>query len=272
MVDAMVSLAQELGVEFRTKASVERILVKKGKAEGLVVNGEIFEADVVLSGADYHHTETLLEEKFRAYSDKYWEKKTFAPSALLYYVAFNKKLQNIRHHTLFFDRDFDRHARDIYDKPAWPSEPLFYASFPSVSDPSVAPEGKECAFFLIPLAPGLEDGVEMREKYFNVIVHRFESLTGQAVGKDILFRRSYCIQDFKKDYNSYKGNAYGMANTLMQTAFMRPKIQSKKVSHLYFTGQLTVPGPGVPPSLISGKIAAEQIIKLFNKKENAALV
>ena len=217
-----------------------------------------------MSGADYHHTERLLDQKYRQYSERYWEKKIFAPSSLLFYVGFDKKIKNVNHHTLFFDVDFDTHAKDIYDNPKWPEEPLFYASFPSITDNSTAPEGKEAGIFLIPLAPGLNDTNELREKYFNKIISRFENLTSQDVKQHILFKESFCVNDFVKDYNSYKGNAYGMANTLMQTAFLRPKLKSKKVKNLYFTGQLTVPGPGVPPSLISGKLVAELIKKHHN--------
>ena len=188
----------------------------------------------------------------------------FAPSSLLFYVGFDKKLKNVNHHTLFFDTDFDIHAKDIYDNIKWPDEPLFYTSFPSITDDSAAPEGKEAATFLIPLAPGLEDTEELREKYFDKIIYRLEKLTNQQVKKNIIFKKSFCVSDFVNEYNSYKGNAYGLANTLLQTAFLRPKIKSKKVKNLYFTGQLTVPGPGVPPSLISGKIASELIVKNQN--------
>jgi phytoene desaturase len=176
-------------------------------------------------------------------------------------VGFDKKIKNVNHHTLFFDVDFDTHARDIYDNPKWPENPLFYASFPSITDEQMAPEGKEAAIFLIPLAPGLEDSKSLRETYFEKIIKRFETLTSQNVTENVIFKESFCVNDFINDYNSYKGNAYGMANTLTQTAFLRPKLKSKKVDNLYFTGQLTVPGPGVPPSLISGKLVAELIKK-----------
>jgi len=179
----------------------------------------------------------------------------------LFYVGFDKKIENVEHHTLFFDVSFEKHAEAIYDKPDWPEEPLFYASFPSKTDDSAAPEGKEAGIFLIPLAPGISDTDEIREKYFNIIIDRFEKLTEQSIKKNIIFKNSYCVNDFIKDYNSYKGNAYGMANTLFQTAFLRPKLKSKKVENLFFTGQLTVPGPGVPPSLISGKLVSELIQK-----------
>ena len=260
---AMEALAKELGVDIKTDANVEAILVENGTANGIVVNGKKEKCHLVLSGADYHHTETLLEEKHRQYSEYYWDKKTFAPSSLLFYVEFDKKLKKVDHHTLFFDVDFDVHAEAIYDNPAWPEKPLFYASFPSITDDSCAPKDKEAGIFLIPLAPGLEDTPELREEYFEKIINRFEDLTQQDVNKNIIFKESFCVNDFKKDYNSYKGNAYGMANTLLQTAFLRPKLKSKKVKNLYFTGQLTVPGPGVPPSLISGKLTAELIQKVL---------
>jgi phytoene desaturase len=198
----------------------------------------------------------LLDSKLRQYSESYWEKKTFAPSSLLFYVGFDKKLKNIHHHNLFFDVDFDAHSREIYDNPQWPEEPLFYANFTSVTDSDTAPENCENGFFLIPIAPGLEDTPQLREKYFNLIIERFERLTNQEVKNNVSFKESYCVKDFVKDYNSYKGNAYGMANTLLQTAFLRPKLKSSKVEGLFFTGQLTVPGPGVPPSLISGKLVS----------------
>ncbi|MET2984629.1 phytoene desaturase family protein [Aureibaculum conchae] len=268
VIKAMGSLATNLGVEILTGKNVSKIVVENFKTIGVQADNTLFEADVVLSGADYHHTETLLDNQYRQYSESYWNKKVFAPSSLLFYVGFDKKIENVSHHTLFFDSDFDKHAVEIYDKPSWPKEPLFYGNFPSVTDNSFAPKNKEAGFFLIPIAPGIKDTQEIRENYFNHIMERFENLTNQKVKEHILFKESYCIKDFIEDYNSYKGNAYGLANILTQTAFLRPKIKSKKVDNLFFTGQLTVPGPGVPPSLISGKIAASLIQKHFPKREN----
>jgi phytoene desaturase len=265
VVRGMESLATELGVKFVTNAAIEKIIVENKTAKGIVVNGTEIYSDVVLSGADYHHTETLLEEQHRAYSEKYWDSRVFAPSSLLFYVGFNKKIQNISHHALFFDTDFYQHAKDIYDEPRWPDEPLFYANFPSLTDASAAPEGMESAFFLVPLAPGIEDTEALRNEYFDKIMDRFESLTQQEVRSSIIVKQSFCKNDFVSEYNSYKGNAYGMANTLLQTAFLRPKLKSNKVENLYFSGQLTVPGPGVPPALISGKLVSELIDKQFSK-------
>lgn len=261
VIEGMESLAKSLGIKINTNAPVSEIFVENNTATGIQVNGKKIKADYILSGADYHHTETLLPEYKRQYKESYWQKKTFAPSALLFFAGFNKKLENVTHHTLFFDTDFEKHAKAIYDDAEWPENPLFYASFPSVTDDAAAPESKEAGIFLIPLAPDVEDTPEIREKYFQKIITRFESLTNQNVTDHLLFKESFCVKDFKEEYNSYKGNAYGLANTLLQTAFLRPKLKSKKVHKLFFTGQLSVPGPGVPPSLISGKLAAGLIQK-----------
>ncbi|PIB38940.1 phytoene desaturase family protein [Maribacter sp. 4G9] len=261
IIRAMGNLAQELGVKIHTGTNVEKILVSNKICTGIICNGETIPADIVVSGADYHHSESLLDQEYRQYSKAYWKKKTFAPSSLLFYIAFNGKLKNVEHHNLFFDTDFEQHAEEIYDNPKWPTNPLFYANFPSKTDQSMAPEGCETGFFLVPIAPGLEDTKELREQYFDLILDRFEKKTEQKVSQKILFRETFCVNDFVERYNSYKGNAYGMANTLSQTAFLRPKLKSSKVKNLYFTGQLTVPGPGVPPSLISGKLVSELLTK-----------
>lgn len=261
---AMKKLAEELGVVIKTDAPVQKILVNEDNhAYGLMVNDQKHLFDTIVSGADYHHSETLLEPQYRQYSESYWDKKTFAPSSLIFYVGFDKKLKNIEHHNLFFDTDFTKHANEIYEQPQWPEEPLFYANFTSVTDESTAPDGCENGFFLIPLAPNLEDTPALREQYFDIIMDRFEKRTNQNVKNSIIFKESFCVNDFKEQYNSYKGNAYGMANTLLQTAFLRPNLRSKKVKDLFFTGQLTVPGPGVPPSLISGKLTA-QLVKKYS--------
>ena len=261
VIKAMESLAKELGVTIHTNSPIERILVDNGKATGVSCNGKIHTSDVVLSGADYQHSESLLEEKYQQYSKGYWDKKVFAPSSLLFYIGFDTKLKNVEHHNLFFDTDFELHAQEIYDDPKWPTNPLFYANFPSITDESMAPKGCETAFFLVPIATALEDNEALRNQYFDIIIDRFEKRTDQDIRNNIIFKETFCVNDFVERYNSYKGNAYGMANTLTQTAFLRPNLRSKKVVDLYFTGQLTVPGPGVPPALISGKLVSELIIK-----------
>ena len=260
IIKAMKSLAKELGVSFHLNQPVEHINVVDKLVKGLTVGNKSYDSDIVISGADYHHSEKLLDKRYRQYTESFWNKKTFAPSSLLFYIGFNKKLKGVEHHNLFFDTDFEKHAQEIYDNPQWPHDPLFYANFPSSTDQSMAPKGCESGFFLIPIAPGLVDTPELREQYFDIIMNRFERITRQEVKNSIIFKESFCVNDFVSEYNSYKGNAYGMANTLSQTAFLRPGLKSKKVKNLYFTGQLTVPGPGVPPALISGKLVSELIM------------
>ncbi|WP_405381459.1 phytoene desaturase family protein [Maribacter sp. LLG6340-A2] len=259
VIKAMENLALELGVTIHTNSPVDTIEVDTNRVKGVFCKGEFYKADKVISGADYHHTEQLLPKENRQYSEAYWDKKVFAPSSLLFYIGFNTKLKNIEHHNLFFDTDFELHAQEIYDHPKWPTNPLFYANFPSVTDETMAPKNNEAGFFLVPIATNLEDTPELRNQYFDMIMDRFEERTGQKIRNNIIFKEAFCVKDFIERYNSYKGNAYGMANTLTQTAFLRPNLKSKKVKNLYFTGQLTVPGPGVPPALISGKLVSELI-------------
>ena len=265
IVDAMVSLAKELGVTIETNREVAHIYVPNGHATKVITQqGFEYPADVVVGSADYHHIDTqLLGSHARNYSDKYWQSRTMAPSSLLYYIGVNKRLQNLEHHNLFFDADFGRHAMEIYEHPQWPSKPLFYVSAPSKTDPSVAPEGCENLFLLIPVAPGLEDTPEVRERYYHLTMERLERLTGQNIREHAVYKRSFAHADFVADYHAFKGNAYGLANTLLQTAFLKPKMRSRRVKNLFYTGQLTVPGPGVPPSLISGQVVSKEIAKQF---------
>ena len=269
IASAMHQLAVELGVKFKFSHDVKNIVVENGTAKKVlaICNEQPFDfdADVVIGGADYHFIEsTLLQKEHQSYSESYWDKRVMAPSSLLFYVGLNKKLENVTHHTLFFDVDFEKHGAEIYDHPQWPTEPLFYVSATSVTDSTVAPEGCENLFFLIPIAADLQDDDEAtREKYFEKILTRYENRIGQEIKSAIIYKRSYAVSDFKSDYNAFKGNAYGLANTLMQTSILKPSLKSKKVSNLYYTGQLTVPGPGVPPSLISGEVVSKEIIKKY---------
>ena len=264
IVEGMVALAKEKGVEFEFGQDVQQIEIANGKATHVVTTSGYFEADVVVASADYHHVEQqLLPKAYQSYSDSYWNSRVMAPSSLLFYLGVNKPLQNLQHHNLFFDEDFGPHAHEIYTDPKWPEKPLFYVSAPSVTDASVAPAGCENLFILIPVAPGLEDTPELRELYFNKVMDRLENLTKQNIRNSIVYKRSYAHNDFIADYNAFKGNAYGLANTLMQTALLKPSLKSRKVNNLFYTGQLTVPGPGVPPSLISGQVVAKEIQKEF---------
>jgi phytoene desaturase len=265
IVEGMYNLAEELGVSFLFNTNVTKLETQGGLINSVTTFQGSFEADVVIASADYHHVETkLLEESEQSYTKKYWDSRVMAPACLIYYVGLNKKLKNVKHHMLFFDAPFKKHAEEIYIDKVWPNEPLFYVSVTSVTDASLAPDGCENLFFLVPVAPGLtSDTEELREHYFKKIVNRMEKHIGQSITNNIIYKKSYAHKDFVEDYNSFKGNAYGLANTLMQTAVLKPSLKSKKVKNLYYTGQLTVPGPGVPPSLISGEVVATQVIKDF---------
>jgi len=269
IVEAMVSVASELGVIFHTSANVTEIVAEGRSVLGLRSNNVFHAADALVSGADYHHTEqSLLPEKYRNYNQKYWDSRVMAPSSLLYYVGLNKKIDGIKHHNLFFDESFDNHAAEIYDTHTWPEAPLFYVCNPSKTDESVAPEGKENLFFLVPVSTELKDNEPTRQRYFNMICDRLEKYTGHDIRPHIEVYENFAHSDFISEYNSFKGNAYGLANTLKQTAILKPKCKNKKLDNLYYIGQLTVPGPGVPPSIISGKIVSQLIQKEHHTYES----
>ncbi|MBW0178882.1 phytoene desaturase family protein [Sediminibacterium sp.] len=265
IVKAMYDLAVELGVQFEFNQNVQEIRIQQNAARQVVTQDRVYDAKVVIGGADYHHIEmNLLPEAFRTYTPAYWNKRVMAPSCLLYYVGLNKRLANIRHHSLFFDTSFDVHGKEIYTTKEWPSDPLFYMSATSVTDTTVAPAGCENLFLLIPVATGLsDDSPERRQYYFEKVINRLEQQTGQSVKDAIIYQKSFAHTDFVSEYNAFRGNAYGLANTLGQTAVLKPGCRSKKVHNLFYTGQLTVPGPGVPPSLISGEVVAGEVIKAF---------
>ena len=263
VVEAMETLARDLGVEFRYNEEVQSIRLDNGKISLLKTAASEYKADWVIASGDYHHIEQhLLPESHRNYTEKYWDKRTLSPSSLIYYLGFDTTIPRLDHHTLLFDEDFDDHARAIYGNPSWPEKPSVYLSCTSKTDKTVAPEGHENVFALIPVAPGLNDTDEIRQKYLEMVLTRLEKYTGQPLRKHLVFQRSYSQRDFISDYHAYKGNAYGLANTLRQTAFLKPSMRSKKVKNLLYAGQLTVPGPGVPPAIISGQIAASEIDKL----------
>jgi phytoene desaturase len=267
VISGMQKVAESKGAKFHFNTEVEQIEIEGDTAKYLLANGVKHGFDAIVASADYNHVETkLLSKEYRNYSESYWDKKTLAPSCLIYYLGINKKVNGLNHHTLFFDEDLDKHAEEIYKNPKWPEKPLFYVCCPSKSEDGLAPSGHENLFLLMPLAPDLSDSEEMREKYFTIMMKRLEAQVGESIEPFIDYKRSYCVDDFMGDYHSYKGNAYGLANTLAQTAILKPRILNNKVKNLVYAGQLTVPGPGVPPSIISGKLAADQINKLLNRQ------
>jgi len=272
VVNAMQQTAESEGATFHFNARVEKIIHQDNSITEIIVNGQRKRIDFVLSAADYTHTETLMDKSCRNYTPNYWSKRTFAPSSLIFYLGIDQTIESLNHHTLFFDESFDQHAVEIYDHPKWPSKPLFYVCCPSKSDPAVAPQGTENLFILIPLASGLKDHKELHKHYFELVVSRFQKIYSIDLSKHLLYSRSYAINDFVQDYNAYGGNAYGLANTLLQTAHFKPSMRNKKLSNLFYSGQLTVPGPGVPPCIVSGKIAAQLINKSFKMNLDEAVV
>lgn len=262
IVTAMVSVCGDLGVEFKLNQDVQSFEYESNEIKSVVTKTDVFSADVVIASADYHHIDKgVLEPQYANYSDKYWEQRKMAPSSLLYYVGIDKKLEGALHHNLFFDADFDKHAQSLYETNSWPEDPLFYLSVTSKTDPTTAPQHGENLFILIPSAPGLKDSQEIKDHYFNLVIKRLEKHFNTSLVDRIVYRKDFAYSEFISEYNSFKGNAYGLANTLDQTAILKPSIKNKKLHNLYYTGQLTTPGPGVPPSLISGQVVANQIIK-----------
>ncbi len=261
---AMEKVAKKLGVNFHYGNTVSQIESKNGKASRVITSSGNFEVDAVIAAADYHHVETkMLSPEDRSHNDKYWESRTMSPSSLLFYLGINKRVKNLLHHNLFFDEPFDKHAQEIYDAPQWPTQPLFYACVPSLTDEHVAPADCENIFLLVPVAPNLSSNEELRETYLENMLDRLEKRTGETIRGHIVYKRSFAHEEFISEYNSFKGNAYGLANTLKQTAILKPSMRSKKLTNLFYAGQLTVPGPGMPPSIISGQLAAETMNKLL---------
>jgi phytoene desaturase len=268
IIEAFVSIAKQQGVTLLMNEEVIGCKTNQGKIVAVQTVNGTYHADVIVGAGDYHHIDQqLLPVEDRSYTPKYWDNRKMAPSCLLYYVGVNKRIPNLRHHNLFFDTDFMHHAEQIYTMPNWPDQPLFYVSAPSVTDNSVAPSGSENLFLLIPVAPGLVEDENIKEKYFQQIISRIEQFTGTTIKEHIVYKRAYGFTDFVTDYHAFKGNAYGLANTLDQTAILKPRMKSKRISNLYYTGQLTVPGPGLPPSIISGNVVSGLIAHEFKKQQ-----
>jgi phytoene desaturase len=259
VVQGFYELALEKGVKFHFDSEVTGFEYDNNQVVGVQTLKKNFPCDAVVASADYAHVEqNLLDPKYRKYSAKYWDKRKLAPSCFLYFVGLSKPIPGVEHHSLFFDASFDDHADALYKNVRWPEKPLFYISASSKTDPKSAPVGQESLVILIPTAPGMEDTDEILDHYFELVSDRLKKHTGMDIREHIVFKEHYAFRDFVKDYNSFKGNAYGLANTLDQTAIFKPSLKGK-LKNFYYTGQLTVPGPGVPPCIISGEVVANEI-------------
>jgi phytoene desaturase len=262
VVEGMASLCRSLGVRIVTGAPVQSISVEGGRATHVDAGGAEMDADIVVSSCDYAHTETaLLGAPWRTYPESYWKKRVLAPSMFLIYLGLSRRLRSLVHHNLYFQTDWDRHFQTIFGKRAWPDDPCFYLSCPSVTDPSVAPAGSENLFVLVPVAPGLDDPDQHRERYAEQVLDHVERVIGEKIRDSIVVRRIFSHRDFSADYNALQGTALGMAHTLNQTAVFRPGHHSRKVRNLYFTGQYTHPGVGVPMTLIASEILRDVVAR-----------
>ena len=254
----IAKLAEEQGVRVRLNAEVKQIQVgPSARATRVVTAEDEIETDVVLVNADYPFTEThLLEPAYRSLPAAYWKRRVFAPSMFILYLGLNRSLKNLVHHNLYFSEDWNEHFDTIFKVPSWPQEPCFYLSCITKTDPQMAPKGQENVFVLVPVAPGLEDGEAFRERYADQVIEHIEKVIGEQFRSSIVVRRIFSHRDFISDYNAYGGTALGLAHTLNQTAFFRPAFRSKKVENLYYAGQYTHPGVGVPMVLIAAQVAA----------------
>jgi 1-hydroxy-2-isopentenylcarotenoid 3,4-desaturase len=253
-------LGRQHKVNFRYNEPVQEIMVENGNAVGVRTTKGIIRADAVLVNADYAHAEMqLLAEPHRSYPASYWKKRTIAPSGFIIYLGLNKRIKSLAHHTLFFAEDWRPHFEQIFDKPGWPDNPSYYVCAPSKTDISVAPAGCENLFILVPVASGLSDDDEIRERFTNQILEHLEQTIGEKVKPHIKVRHLFSQRDFASRYNAYLGTALGLAHTLMQSAVFRPSMRSKKVKGLYYAGQYTHPGVGVPMALIAGEVMADAI-------------
>jgi phytoene desaturase len=258
---AMERLAKERGVEFLYGHEATRIAVENGRARRVETAGGVFEADAVLNTGDYAWGETrLLEPRWQSYRERYWSRRVLAPSMFLIFLGVNRRL-DLLHHNLYFSDDWNAHFETIFRRPSWPENPCFYVSAITKTDPSMAPPGCENLFILVPIAPGLDDTDEVRARYRDLVLAQVERRTGTRLTDAIVTERVYGPRDFAADYRAYKGTALGLAHTLFQTALFRPSQRSRKVRHLWYAGQYTHPGVGVPMTLISAQLAVKQLVE-----------
>lgn len=265
----IAQLATEQGVEVIYNQDVQKILAENGHATGVQTQDKTYHADLVIMAGDYHHAEqVLLDQPHQSYTSSYWENRTMAPSAFILYLGIDKQLPQLDHHNLFLANDWEEHFDEIFRNPGWPDKPSYYICNPNKTEKGLAPEGKENLFVLVPVAAGLEDTEELRNSYANKIIADLEQQLGESIANHVEVKKIYSQKNFYQDYYSYKGTALGLAHTLFQSAVFRPKQQSKKVNNLFYTGQYTHPGIGVPMVIIAAENLHQLISKNYGKKEH----
>ena len=260
---ALQKIGKKNGVKYRTGVNVAQINTKRGpKVKGVTLdNGEVLEADIIVSNAPVHHTETLLPKPYRDHSERYWDRRTLAPSALIMYLGVKGKIDSLTHHNLLFSSDWKKNFGEIFDTPQWPSEPSLYICAPSKTDPNVAPEGDENLFVLVPIPPRMETSKEELEKQSDRMLGIIEKeMNIPDLRERIIYKRVFSAKDFTTHYNKLGGTALGLAHTIQQTAILRPNNRSKKVENLLYVGGDTNPGIGMPIQLISAELALKRLI------------
>jgi len=260
VVAAIQRLAEDAGATFSFGREVRAVTVRDGRVVGVETEDGPLRADMVVANADYHHVETeLLPPEHRQYSERYWRSRVVAPSAFIVYLGLDRRIDALEHHSLFLARDWVKHFNTIFRRPEWPREPSYYVCAPSRTDPVMAPPGCENLFVLVPVAAGLQDEDDVRERFEDMILTDLETQIGQGVREHIVLKRTFAHRDFSARYNAFRGTALGLAHTLRQTALFRPRHRSSKVRGLYYTGQYTHPGIGVPMTLISSELVAREL-------------
>jgi len=263
LIEGLVDIAKKAGVSFVTGDAVATIEVDHKRATGVILkSGRSLKADIVVSNADIHHTDTtLLPEVSREHSDAYWSSRTLAPSAFIMYLGLKKKVPGLTHHNLAFGGDWKKGFAEIFDDPRWPTDPSYYVCCPSKTDDAVAPKGKENLFILVPVSPKLDMNPSNIKKYREKVLDFLErDFDVKDIRNQIEYERVYTSNDFASDYNALGGSALGLAHTIKQTAIFRPNNVSKKVKNLYYAGAGTNPGIGMPICLISAELAYKRIV------------
>lgn len=261
------NLAKKNKVTIKTNSEVRAIIVKNGRATAVeLVNNSKIECDLIINSSDYAHSDqNIVPTKYREYSKKYWQTRTYTVSTLLLYLGLDSKIPQLSHHTFYFQNDWNEHLNQTFIKKELPKNPCYYICTPSKSDPTVAPKGMENLFVLIPI--GVDNPDASHKKYVDHVISHIEKTLKTPLKKHILVKKVYAQKDFALDYNAYKGNAFGIAHTLDQSIFLRPRMRSKKITNLWFTGHYTQPGVGMPMAVISAQLVHQLITKAI--KNNA---
>jgi phytoene desaturase len=261
LVEALAAIGRTQGVQYRTNAEVQHIEVDGGKAVGVRVDSQFLPADIVISNADPHHTDTqLLAPADRDYSADYWQHRVVAPSALLLYLGVNRQYPSLQHHNLLFSRDWQANFAQIFDYPRFPTDPSLYVCAPSKTDPTVAPPSHENLFVLVPIAAGLDYTQDQLETYADQVLAAIEThMQLPNLRQHLVYKKLFCVKDFSERLHSFRGTGLGLAHTLLQTASFRPHNKSRKVQNLYHVGGNVHPGIGMPSTLISAELVVRQV-------------